>query len=128
MILDIGPKSIAAVEKVLGEIKTLVWNGPFGAFETPPFDKATMAIAKTAARLTKAGQADLRRRRRRHRRRAQRGQGRRRLYLCLDRGRRVPGMDGRQGAAGRRGAQGEVGCRLAMTAASLVMPAKAGIQ
>jgi phosphoglycerate kinase len=55
MILDIGPKSIAAVEKVLGEIKTLVWNGPFGAFETPPFDKATMAIAKTAARLTKEG-------------------------------------------------------------------------
>src|SRR5277367_2277998 len=55
MILDIGPKSIAAVEKALGEIKTLVWNGPFGAFETPPFDKATMAIAKTAARLTKEG-------------------------------------------------------------------------
>jgi phosphoglycerate kinase len=55
MILDIGPKSIAAVEKVLGEIKTLVWNGPFGAFETPPFDKATMAIARTAARLTKEG-------------------------------------------------------------------------
>jgi phosphoglycerate kinase len=55
MILDIGPKSIAAVEKVLGEIKTLVWNGPFGAFETPPFDKATMAIAKTVARLTKEG-------------------------------------------------------------------------
>ena len=55
MILDIGPKSIAAVEKVLGEIKTLVWNGPFGAFETPPFDAATMAIAKTAARLTKQG-------------------------------------------------------------------------
>jgi phosphoglycerate kinase len=53
MILDIGPKSIAAVEKVFGEIKTLVWNGPFGAFETPPFDKATMAIAKIAARLTK---------------------------------------------------------------------------
>ena len=53
IILDIGPKSIAAVEKVLGEIKTLIWNGPFGAFETPPFDKATMAIAKTAARLTK---------------------------------------------------------------------------
>jgi phosphoglycerate kinase len=55
MILDIGPKSIAAVEKVLSEIKTLVWNGPFGAFETPPFDNATMAIAKTAARLTKEG-------------------------------------------------------------------------
>jgi phosphoglycerate kinase len=55
MILDIGPKSIAAVEKILGEIKTLVWNGPFGAFETPPFDTATMAIARTAARLTKQG-------------------------------------------------------------------------
>jgi phosphoglycerate kinase len=55
MILDIGPKSVAAVEKVLGQIKTLVWNGPPGAFETPPFDEATMAIAKTAARLTKDG-------------------------------------------------------------------------
>ncbi len=55
MILDIGPKSIASVEKVLGEIKTLVWNGPFGAFETPPFDKATMAIAKAAAALTRQG-------------------------------------------------------------------------
>jgi phosphoglycerate kinase len=55
MILDIGPKSIAAVDKVLGEIKTLVWNGPFGAFETPPFDAATMAVAKTAARLTREG-------------------------------------------------------------------------
>jgi phosphoglycerate kinase len=55
MILDIGPKSIAAVEKVLSEVKTLVWNGPPGAFETPPFDEATMAIAKTAASLTKQG-------------------------------------------------------------------------
>ena len=53
MILDIGPKSVAGVEEVLGRIKTLVWNGPFGAFETPPFDAATMAIAKTAASLTK---------------------------------------------------------------------------
>ena len=77
MILDIGPKSIVAVEKVLGEIKTLVWNGPLGAFETPPFDAATMAIAKTAARAHQRGQVNLRRRRRRHRRRAQRGQGRR---------------------------------------------------
>ena len=55
MILDIGPKSVAGVEEVLGRIKTLVWNGPFGAFETPPFDAATMAIAKTAASLTKQG-------------------------------------------------------------------------
>ena len=55
MILDIGPRSVAGVEEVLGRIKTLVWNGPFGAFETPPFDAATMAIAKTAASLTKQG-------------------------------------------------------------------------
>jgi phosphoglycerate kinase len=55
MILDIGPKSVAGVEEVLGRIKTLVWNGPVGAFETPPFDAATMAIARTAALLTKDG-------------------------------------------------------------------------
>jgi len=55
MILDIGPKSVAGVEEVLAQVKTLVWNGPPGAFETPPFDQATMAIAKTAASLTKAG-------------------------------------------------------------------------
>jgi phosphoglycerate kinase len=56
MILDIGPKSIEHVVSVLARAKTLVWNGPFGAFEMPPFDKATMAIAKTAARLTNEGQ------------------------------------------------------------------------
>ena len=55
MILDIGPKSVAGVEEVLGRVKTLVWNGPPGAFETPPFDEATMAIARTAASLTKQG-------------------------------------------------------------------------
>ncbi len=55
MILDIGPKSVAAVADVLNQIKTLVWNGPFGAFETPPFDVATVAIAKAAASLTKQG-------------------------------------------------------------------------
>jgi phosphoglycerate kinase len=55
MILDIGPKSIVAVEGALRGVKTLVWNGPFGAFETPPFDVATMQIAKTAAFLTGDG-------------------------------------------------------------------------
>ncbi len=55
MILDIGPKSVTGVEEVLAHAKTLVWNGPFGAFETPPFDEATMAIARTAASLTKQG-------------------------------------------------------------------------
>ncbi len=55
MMLDIGPKSIVAVEGALKGAKTLVWNGPFGAFETPPFDAATMQIAKTAAFLTGDG-------------------------------------------------------------------------
>ena len=55
MILDIGPKSIVAVEEALANTKTLVWNGPFGAFELPPFDAATMQIAKTAAFLTQDG-------------------------------------------------------------------------
>jgi phosphoglycerate kinase len=55
MILDIGPNSVLGVEEVLAHVKTLVWNGPFGAFETPPFEEATMAIAKTVAALTKRG-------------------------------------------------------------------------
>ncbi len=55
MILDIGPKSVVAVEGILGQIKTLVWNGPFGAFETPPFEGATFAIAKTVGSLTRDG-------------------------------------------------------------------------
>ncbi len=55
MILDIGPKSVVAIEEALGKIKTLVWNGPFGAFETPPFEAATFAIAKTVGFLTREG-------------------------------------------------------------------------
>jgi len=55
MILDVGPKSIARVESVLAGAKTLVWNGPFGAFELPPFDTGTVAVARTAARLTSEG-------------------------------------------------------------------------
>ncbi|MCW2314853.1 phosphoglycerate kinase [Rhodoblastus acidophilus] len=55
MILDAGPASVSEVEKVLGEAKTLVWNGPFGAFELEPFDAATNAVAKFAARLTGEG-------------------------------------------------------------------------
>ncbi|MDX7949926.1 phosphoglycerate kinase [Lichenihabitans sp. Uapishka_5] len=56
MILDIGPQSIAHVATVLRRAKTLVWNGPFGAFELKPFDTGTVAIAKDAARLTADGQ------------------------------------------------------------------------
>ena len=55
MILDIGPKSVARIEELLGVIKTLVWNGPFGAFELEPFDAGTNAVAKVAAGLTDSG-------------------------------------------------------------------------
>lgn len=55
MILDIGPKSTAALGAMLEQCKTLVWNGPLGAFELPPFDTATVALAKKAALLSKAG-------------------------------------------------------------------------
>ncbi len=58
MILDIGPKSVAKVEALLETTRTLVWNGPFGAFEIPPFDAGTVAVAKAAARLTKSGQLE----------------------------------------------------------------------
>lgn len=55
MILDIGPQSIKTVAAKLATAKTLVWNGPFGAFELEPFDTGTNAVAREAARLTKAG-------------------------------------------------------------------------
>jgi phosphoglycerate kinase len=55
MILDAGPKSVAAVTAALKSAKTLVWNGPMGAFELTPFDAATVAVASEAAALTKAG-------------------------------------------------------------------------
>ncbi len=55
MILDIGPKSIVEIEGVIAGIKTLVWNGPFGAFETPPFEEATFNIAKNVGFLTRDG-------------------------------------------------------------------------
>jgi phosphoglycerate kinase len=55
MILDIGPKSVALVTDRLARCRTLVWNGPVGAFETKPFDAATVAIARRAAALTRAG-------------------------------------------------------------------------
>ena len=56
MILDAGPQATHRIAEVLGGAKTLIWNGPLGAFEIPPFDTATNAAAKEAARLTKAGQ------------------------------------------------------------------------
>ena len=55
MILDIGPRSIEQVVSMLARSKTLVWNGPFGAFEMEPFDTGTIEVAEAAAELTEAG-------------------------------------------------------------------------
>ena len=55
MILDIGPAAVEALADVLKNCRTLIWNGPLGAFETPPFDRATTALAGTAAALTREG-------------------------------------------------------------------------
>jgi phosphoglycerate kinase len=55
MMLDIGPRSIEHVCSVLARVKTLVWNGPFGAFELEPFDTGTVEVAEAAAELTAAG-------------------------------------------------------------------------
>jgi len=52
MILDVGPASVAALIRQLPTLKTLVWNGPLGAFETPPFDAATVALAHAVAEAT----------------------------------------------------------------------------
>ncbi|WP_260927938.1 phosphoglycerate kinase [Novosphingobium sp. 9] len=55
MILDVGPLAVEALGDVLKTCRTLVWNGPLGAFETVPFDAATVALAKTAAALSHEG-------------------------------------------------------------------------
>ena len=55
MILDLGPGSCARIEAALATARTLVWNGPLGAFEIAPFDRATVTCARAAARLTGAG-------------------------------------------------------------------------
>jgi phosphoglycerate kinase len=55
MILDVGPGSVAAIEQRLTACRTVVWNGPLGAFEIPPFDAGTRAVARRVAELTAAG-------------------------------------------------------------------------
>jgi phosphoglycerate kinase len=55
MILDVGPAAVEALGDALKTCRTLVWNGPMGAFETPPFDTATVALARIAAALTQDG-------------------------------------------------------------------------
>ena len=55
MILDVGPKTVADLKRRLADCRTLVWNGPLGAFETLPFEAGTVAVAREAAALTQAG-------------------------------------------------------------------------
>lgn len=55
MILDVGPDSAAEAVRRIGECRTLMWNGPMGAFEFPPFDAATVTVARAAAKQTRAG-------------------------------------------------------------------------
>ena len=55
MILDFGPDSVADLKRRLAGIKTVLWNGPLGAFETKPFDESTFALAREVAKLTKQG-------------------------------------------------------------------------
>jgi phosphoglycerate kinase len=55
MILDVGSQSIERIEAAINDAATLVWNGPLGAFEIPPFDQGTVAAARHAAERTKAG-------------------------------------------------------------------------
>jgi len=56
MILDLGPETVAAINSALDRARTLVWNGPLGAFETEPFDQATLAVARHVARHTRKGE------------------------------------------------------------------------
>jgi phosphoglycerate kinase len=56
MILDVGPQTIADLKRRLGQCRTLLWNGPLGAFETRPFDEGTNQVAVAAAQLTGQGQ------------------------------------------------------------------------
>jgi phosphoglycerate kinase len=55
IILDVGARSIEEFAKRLAFVRTLVWNGPFGAFETPPFERGTLEAARLTASRTKAG-------------------------------------------------------------------------
>jgi phosphoglycerate kinase len=55
MILDFGPETVAEIKRAIDDVATVVWNGPLGAFEVPPFDQATVAVARHVAERTAAG-------------------------------------------------------------------------
>jgi len=54
-MFDIGPESAKAFATIIGDAKTIVWNGPMGVFEKPPFDAGTRAVAQAMSRATKSG-------------------------------------------------------------------------
>ena len=114
MILDFGPESVADLKRRLAAVRTVLWNGPLGAFETAPFGEATFALAREVARLTKegklvsvAGGGDTVRA-------LNEAEVAARLQLCLDRGRGVPGMARRGATAGGRGARQKRSPRLSL--------------
>ena len=92
MILDIGAKTAARIGDAVDEARTLVWNGPLGAFETSPFDRGTSCSRQAGRRADARREIAQRRRGRGHRRGACRGGSDQRAVLCLDRGRRLSGM------------------------------------
>ena len=56
MMLDIGPNAISHYQQALAGVRTVLWNGPMGAFEIAPFDTATVALARAVAKATEAGE------------------------------------------------------------------------
>ncbi len=107
MILDMGPKSVADLKRRFAEMKTLLWNGPVGAFEFEPFGNGTYELMREAARLAREGKLLSHRRRRRHRGGAQRRRCQSGLQLRLHGRGRLPRMARRQDLARRRRARGE---------------------
>jgi phosphoglycerate kinase len=99
MILDIGPRSLMNIANVIDASKTLVWNGPVGAFETAPFDGSTVQIARMVAAASRAGETAQRGGRWRHGGRARACGVECGTQLSFDRRRRLPRMAGGQGAA-----------------------------
>ena len=103
MILDIGPQIASPISATrIRSAKTLLWNGPVGAFETPPFGAGTFELAKLAAARTRERRACLGGRRRRYGRGAEHGWRHGELHLCIDGRGRVSGMARRTRTARRR--------------------------